>query len=83
MTELDLYKFINERDVEYHWDDKNNVWMFVYYPELYDFNKMLGNNITDEDGIDCVMKDGYICFEMTGICACFGIDPENVFTNKD
>jgi hypothetical protein len=80
MTELQLYKFITDNHIEYHWDIvKHDVWMFIPFHHLYDFNKMLGSGITDEDGIECIMKDGYICFEMVQVCEYFDIDPENVF----
>ena len=41
------------------------------------------DNIFDDDGIECHMKNTYFCFEIVDICEYYGINPENIFTNKD
>jgi len=86
MTELELYKFITERKLEYHWtplDKKDDVLLFIEIYNLEEWNKLLGTSITDENGIDCVMKDGYFCFYMKDICEFFGIELNKVFEQKE
>lgn len=86
MTELELYKFITNNAIEYHYHDYDKckkIIMFVNNYDIDEFNKLLGENIMDEEGINCVMKHGYFCFEMIEICEYFDIIPENVFTKKD
>ena len=41
---------------------------------LDDFTKLLRGSQMDDDGIECIMRDGYFCFEMMDICDYFGID---------
>lgn len=87
MTELELYKFINDNGIEYHYyncyDKNKKIMMFVNIYDIDEFNKLLGKRIMEEEGINCVMKYGYFCFEMIEICEYFDIVPENVFTKKD
>lgn len=83
MTELALFKFITDNDIEYHWShDRKEIYAFINFSDLKEFNELIGDNIM-EDGLDCVMKYRYICFEMIHICDHHAIDPENVFTQKD
>lgn len=82
MKELDLYKFIQEHGVEYHWHD-NDVIMFVNIWNIEEFNKMLPLNIYDDNGIECIMKQGYFCFKMDLICNYCDIEMERIFTDKN
>ena len=82
MTELQLYKFINDNDVEYHWHDKKCI-VFINTWNIEEFNNLFDYNIFDDDGIECHMKNTYFCFEIVDICEYYGINPENIFTNKD
>jgi len=93
MTELDLYKFVTNNSVEYHWhkehkrneesDEKTEVLLFVNILDIAEFNKMLGTHILDEEGLDCIMKQGYFVFKMKYICEHFDIELINVFTDKE
>lgn len=92
MTELELYKFVTNNSVEYHWhkehngkheDDKTEVLLFVDILYIAEFNKMLGTHILDEEGLDCTMKQGYFVFKMKYICEHFDIELINVFTDKE
>jgi hypothetical protein len=49
---------------------------------MKEFNKLLGANILDEEGIECRMKEGYFCFYMKDILDFFGIELENVFKKE-
>lgn len=87
MEELDLYKFIEEERFEYHWiekiDDERDVIMFVEDYKIEEWNKMLKSSIYDEEGIECIMKDGYFCFYMKDICEYFGIEIERIFRKEE
>ena len=86
MTELELYKFVNDNRIEYHYhcyENDKKIMMFVSNGYIDEFNELLGEGIMEEEGVNCVMKYGYFCFEMIEICEYFGIVPENVFTEKD
>jgi len=80
MTELELYKFIEEYSIEWHWlNGDTDVILFVNNCLLPHWNRLLGTHILDDEGIICRMKDGYMCFEMNEICENFGIEMENIF----
>lgn len=84
MTELALYKFIKENNVEYHWIDNNtDVIIFVYIWNVEEFNKLLPDLLFDEEGIECNMKDRYFAFRMKDICEYCDIDMKAVFDNEE
>lgn len=78
MKTIELYKFIENYDIEYHWND-NDVYMFVDNWCVQYFHVILDNTIFDDEGIECKMKDGYFCFEMKNICDYYGIELTDVF----
>lgn len=86
MTELDLYKFITKNKVEWHFINKKSkeedVIVFIDNHFLDDWNKLLGAHITAEEGLECIMKDGYFCFYMNDICEYFGIDYSTIFIKE-
>lgn len=83
MTELQLYKFVNDHNIEYHWNKEDELYMFVNVLDISEFNELLGPRFLDEDGLDCVMKHTYFAFEMINICEWFDIDPKNVFNKEE
>lgn len=81
MKTLDLYKFVFKNNIEYHWHDGDVILMINNYL-LNEWNKLLGVGITDEEGLSCVMKDGYFCFHMKEICEYFDIEMNEVFEEE-
>ena len=83
MYELDLYKFVTENSLEYHWGqikkDKGNVYLLVTCADIGKFIKLI-ENIIQEKGVKCtIFKQGTFSFEMNGICEYYGIETERVF----
>lgn len=78
MKTIDLYKFIQEHNIEYHWND-DDVIMFVSIYNIEDFNKMLPNGIFDDAGVECIMKDRYFAFYMEFICNYCDIEMSDIF----
>lgn len=82
MTELQLYRFIAENQIEWKYEfneENSDVLIFVPTYHIDEFNKLLPNTIFDERGLECTMKDRYIAFWMQEICEYSGIDMYNVF----
>ena len=86
MTELEIYKFVTENNLEYNAvvpssfsNLLDELWLFVPNYLLDDFDKILGHNITDDDFVTAVFKGDYCCFDMLPILEYFGINYENVF----
>ena len=80
MTELELYMFITDNKLEYHWvKDNTDVILFVEIRHIEDFNEMLRYHAMYESDIECHMKYKYFCFYMNDICEYFGIEIKNIF----
>ena len=78
MTDLKLYKFIHDNKIEY-----NESYMFINFARLDEFAKLLGSDFFQEDGLDVVMKDGYLAILITEVSNHFDINPNEIFTNSD
>lgn len=78
MKTIDLYKFITKNGIEYHWHDGDVILMINNYL-LDEWNKLLGIHILDDNGLECVMKDGYFCFQMKEICEYYDIELLDIF----
>jgi hypothetical protein len=82
MTELELYKFINDNNCEFHWESREDdldVILFVNSIWIEDFNKLFDYNFFDDGGYECIMMNDYFCFWMQSICDYYGIDIKNIF----
>lgn len=84
MNELDLYRYVDGNDLEYHMINPNtheeDVVLFIGVDDIAFWYKLLGyGNSIFCDGIKCTMKDGYVCFLMKEICEHFDIDINRVF----
>ncbi len=80
MKAIDLYKFVVDNEIEYHYThDNQEVYMWVPYYLIDDFHSVLPKSIFDDDGIQCSMKDDYFLFYMDDICAYSGIELDEIF----
>lgn len=80
MSELELYRFIKDNDIE--WSRQGNdgtpdVLIFPYTFQVHDFYKLLKGSI--DEGIRCTLMDGYFAFWMKDICEAHDIDIDKVF----
>lgn len=83
MTPIKLYKFIKENNIKWHYTcEGDDVIMFVNNIYIDEFNNLIGSGISDEAGLNCIMKDAYICFYMKDICEYFGIELKEVFEHS-
>ena len=85
MTELDLYKFLNDEDngvQQYNWEGEEFlVWISLWY--LEDFTDMVGYNYLSDGGIDCNLQNDCICIDIVGICEYYDIDLENILEKEE
>ena len=89
MTELELYKFIKNNNIEWHrykgkkWHKYNDeIIICVYFSELNDFYNICSPYLFNEGGIKCTIKYGYVVIPMNFICDYYEIEIENVFTEN-
>lgn len=83
MTELQLYKFINDNGCEWHWNPDGHLTIFISPYYLKDFCAMLGRCVFDDGGLNCdqyLHSDGDVVLDkFENILEYFDIEPENVF----
>ena len=84
MKAIDFYKFINGNNIEFHWHEnpetkENDVIFFPYYFQIDDLKKLLTASDFDDEGINCVMKDGYFAFWASDILDAHGIELTEIF----
>jgi hypothetical protein len=86
MTELELYRFVKNNNIEWHYTEdcyeNLDVIIFLYYFQLEDFTTMIKSYLTDSEAIGH-LRDGYIGIEMSGICYHYGIELERVFIEDE
>jgi len=81
MTELQLYKYIQDNAVEWHWNDNNgtpDVLIMPYAWHIQEFCKMIGQYSIDRE-VMAFLKPAYVCVWMREICEFYDIELENVF----
>jgi hypothetical protein len=78
MTELKLYKFVKDNELEFRWHG-DDVMLFVNFSELAEFTALLGRFFFDDGGSPVTLNRDCVCVEMKGICESFGLNLANVF----
>lgn len=85
MNDLDLYKYINNNNIEWHKRDNNgekDVVIFPYTFQVEDFVKLVKNYDSDE-GIECRLMGTYFAIWMKDLCEYYGIDIDKVFVGEN
>ena len=84
MTELDLYKFLNDEDngvQQYNWArEEFLVWISLWY--LEDFTDMIYNYL-DDSRLTCNLQKDCVCVDIVGICEYYDIDLENILEKEN
>lgn len=83
MSELELYKFLEEHEIEYRWERQNTeflVWIPFYL--LEDFTEMIGEDYFCEGGVDVNLQYSWVCIDITNIAECHSIDLENILKKE-
>lgn len=82
MIEKELKYFIEKNNVEWH-RHGNEILIMPDFYDLTELKELLSNCIYDDGGINCYLKEGYICFDIEPICDYYGIDTSNIFKGDD
>lgn len=81
MTELKLYKFIHEYEIEIDWrGDSLYIWIPFYV--LNEFTNLLGYDHFSEGGEEVNLQYNCICLDLVDICESCEIDPENILPKE-
>lgn len=81
MTELELYKYINDNAIEWRRQDNDGTPDVMIFPNFYQleaFYELISNHNIAE-GIPILLKNGYAAIWMNDICDCFGIYIDRIF----
>ncbi len=82
MTALDLYKFIEENEVEIDWRGSELViWLHPY--DIRDFTELIGYSYFSECGHDAILQFHNIALDIVPICEHFGIEPTDICKKED
>jgi hypothetical protein len=84
MTELELYKFINDNSIEWSKeinDHREDILIFPYTFQMDKFVELVKDCDFDE-GLICRLKGNYFAIWMSDICESYGIDMNNVFKEE-
>ncbi len=86
MTELELYKFITDANVEWHRENnegKDDIIIMPYVFNLKDFCELVKNYDDDGEGLQMrLMSGSYVAIWMKELCDYFGVEMNNVFKGK-
>ena len=74
---LDLSELTDDN----YWEWK--VYMFPYIWQLQDFIDMCSATLFDDEGLECVLKQDYICIDLLPIMGHYGIEPTNIFPKNN
>ena len=76
MTELDLYKFCEEQEMDWRGDELI-LWIHSY--DLKEFTDLVGGDYFSEGNVEvALLSHGVIAIEMNDLCEHFDIDPERI-----
>lgn len=76
MTELQLYKFLQDNSVEYR---DTTIWLT--FSEAYDFYQMIESYFDTETVLETqIVNGGYIAIDIEDICKHYDINPQNILT---
>ena len=81
MSELELYKFVQDKEIEWR-GESLILWLSPY--EITDFAELLGVNYLSDGGVEVsLLSHGVIALDLVGICNDFGIEPTNIRKKDD
>ncbi len=85
MTELELYKFIRDNDIEWHHEFNNGNEDVLIFPYTFQMDKFceLSKDYDSDEGLTCILKGNYFAIWMSDLCDHFGIDMNKVFTDDN
>lgn len=81
MTELELYKFCQEKEIRWHGDD---LLLWVDPEDIGSFAELVGDGTFDDGGLEVTMVGGgTVCIKLNDICEWSGIEEENILAKED
>ncbi len=80
MTELQLYKFTQNKEIDWR-GDKLILW--IDFCDLKEFTAMIGYDYLSEGGVEVCLLENCIAIELNDLCESFDIELENIKSKED
>jgi len=80
MTELQLYKFTQDKEICWA-GEKLILWIDFY--DLKEFTQMIGYDYLSEGGIEINLLHNCVALELNDLCEYFDIEPENILKKEE
>lgn len=80
MTELELYKFVQGKEIE--WRGKE-LLLWLNFFDLSEFTELIGFDYLSEGGEEVVLQHDSICIDIVCICENNEINPNNILHKKE
>lgn len=83
MSELDLYKFLNENSIEHHWEgEQKELIAWIPFDLLQEFAELIGSNLLSDGGLMVNFQDSYIALDLEPIAEYHDIELENILKKE-
>lgn len=80
MSELDLYKFVQDKEMDWRGD---TLVLWLYPSDLQEFANLIGDNVLSEGGLEVrLLTGGMVGIEMNEVCEWFDIEPERIMKKE-
>lgn len=84
MNELDLYKFVQNKEIDWRGGKDEKLIIWLHPEDLPVFAELLGYDYLSEGGTGVtLLHNGSIGVELNEICEDFDIDPERIHPKED
>ncbi|WP_342505898.1 hypothetical protein [Sporosarcina sp. FSL K6-2383] len=81
MTELELYKFCQDKEIGWRGE---SLIMWISPSEVQEFADLIDRCSADDGGLDCkIQQDGTVCVDLIELCEEYDIDPENILPKEE
>lgn len=81
MTELELYKFVQDKEIDWRGD---SLILWIEPSEVQEFADVIDRCNADDGGLDCkIQQDGTVCIDLIDLCEEYDIEPENIFPKEE
>lgn len=79
MTELKLYKFLENKDMRWNGDE---LVVWINFWDLVEFTEMIGYDYFSDGGIEVKLQHQCVAFDIVPICEYFEIEPTDMFEKE-
>lgn len=80
MTELELYKFCEDKEIDWRGDE---LVIWLYFWDLEEFTELIGEDFFSEGGLDVNLQYKQVAFDLVPICESWDIEPTNILKQED